>query len=155
MDALAICSNIVEDANNEVIFLSPPSLLIFTSQFGLFERIKMLTGKKIAVRGITDFSYGYIETMREILNIDVDLRHVSQYRNMFMLVGDRRESICSLSIVTSNLSIDTPLIAFWSDDPTYVEYLSSVFEQAWTQATPVAQRIEELLKGQPPTDKSC
>jgi len=63
--------------------------------------------------------------------------------------GDRRESISSMSINAESLSIDTPLIVFWSDDPTYAEYLVSIFEIAWEQAIPAAQRIEELLKEGP------
>ena len=149
-DALAICSNIIESANNEVVYLSPPSLLVLASAFSLRERTKMLIQKAGSVRGIADFSYQYIEEMREILDIGVDVRHVSQYQGIFMLVGDRGESISSMSIDVESLSIDTPLVALWSDDPTYAEYLMSTFEIAWEQSVPAAQRIEELLKEGPP-----
>jgi len=149
-DALAICSNIIESANNEVVYLSPPSLLVLASAFSLRERTKMLIQKAGSVRGIADFSYQYIEEMREILGIGTDVRHVDQYQGIFMLVGDRRESISSMSIDVESLSIDTPLVALWSDDPTYAEYLMSTFEIAWEQSVPAAQRIEELLKEGPP-----
>ena len=149
-DALAICSNIIESANNEVVYLSPPSLLVLASQFSLREKTKMLIQKAGRVRGIADFSYQYIEEMREILDIGTDVRHVDQYQGIFMLVGDRKESISSMSIDVESLSIDTPLVALWSDDPTYAEYLMSTFEIAWEQSVPAAQRIEELLKEGPP-----
>jgi hypothetical protein len=69
-----------------------------------------------------------------------------------MLVGDRKESISSISIDAESLSIDTPVVALWSwsDNPTYAEYLMSTFETAWEQSVPAAQRIEELLKEGPP-----
>jgi hypothetical protein len=54
-----------------------------------------------------------------------------------------------MSIDVESLSIDTPLIALWSDDPTYAEYLMSTFEMAWEQSIPAAQWIEELLKEGP------
>jgi hypothetical protein len=34
----------------------------------------------------------------------------------------------------------------WADDPTYADYLVSIFELLWEQSIPVAQRVEELLK---------
>ena len=148
-DALAIGSNIIESANNEVVYLSPPSLLVLASQFGLTDKTKMLIQKGARVRGIADFSYQYIGEMRELLDIGTDVRHISQYQGIFMLVGDRQESISSMSIDVESLSIDTPVVALWSDDPTYAEYLMSTFETAWEQAVPAAQRIEELLKEGP------
>ena len=59
-DALAVCSNIIESANNEVIYTSPPSLLVLASNFGLRENIKTLIQKGGRIRGIADFSYQYI-----------------------------------------------------------------------------------------------
>jgi hypothetical protein len=150
-DALAICSSIIESASNEVVFLSPPSLLALGSQFGLTEKLKMLMQRAGRVRGIVDFSYPYKgDLMRESLEIGADVRHFTQYLGIFMLVGDRKESISSMSITAETLSIDTPIVALWSDDSTYAEYLMSTFETAWQQAVPAAQRIEELLKEGPP-----
>ena len=56
----------------------------------------------------------------------------------------------SMSIDVKSLSIDTPIVALWSDEPTYAEYLMSTFEMAWEQSVPATQRIEELLKEGPP-----
>ena len=44
-DALAVCTSMVESTNNEVVYISPPSLLILGSQFGLHEKIKTLVQK--------------------------------------------------------------------------------------------------------------
>ena len=67
-----------------------------------------------------------------------------------MLVGDRRESISSMGASAENLSIDAPVVVLWSDDPTYAEFLVSTFDTTWEQSIPAAQRIEELLKEEPP-----
>ena len=149
-DALAICSKIMESANNEVVYISPPSLLVLGSQFSLRENAKTLIQKGCCVRSIADFSYPYIEEMRELLEIGEGVRHVPHYQGIFMLVGDRKESISSVSIDLKSLSVDTPVVALWSDNPTYAEYLMSTFELLWEQAVPAAQRIEELLKEGPP-----
>jgi hypothetical protein len=149
-DVLAICSSIIESANNEVVYLSPPSILALASQLGFAEKTKMLKQKGGRVRGIADFSYPYIKEIQERLDNSTDVRHISQYQGIFMLVGDGRESISSLNVDVERLSLDTPVVALWSDNPTYAEYLMSTFEMAWEQAVPAAQRIEELLKEGPP-----
>jgi len=151
-DALAICSNIIESANNEIIYITPPSLLVLASYFGLAERAKLFIQKGGRVRGIADFSYSFIKEIQSWLDIGEDVRYFPQYQGMFMLIGDGRESISSISVDVEHLSIDTPVAAFWNwkDDPTYAEYLMSIFETTWEQAVPAAQRIEELLKEGPP-----
>ena len=151
-DTLAVCSNIIKSANNEVVYISPPFLLVLAYQCSIRERTKMLIQNAGNVRGIADFSYPYIGEMRELLGIGTDVRYFPQYQGIFMLVGDRRESISSISIDAESLSIDTPVAALWSlsDNHTYAEYLMSTFETAWEQSVPAAQRIEELLKEGPP-----
>ena len=62
-DALAVCSNIIESAKNEVVYISSPSLLLLASQFALRENIKTLIQKGGRIRGIADFSYQYIGEM--------------------------------------------------------------------------------------------
>jgi len=145
-DALAVCSNIIESANNEVIYISPPSLLVLGSQFSIDEQIKMLIQRGGHVRGIADFSYPYIKEIRKGLDIGADVRHISHYQLIFLLVGDRKESISSMSIDVKSVSVDSPIVALWSEDSTHTEYLMTTFETAWEQAIPAAERIEELLK---------
>ena len=149
-DILAVCSNIIESAENEVIYLSSPSLLVLASQFSLTERTKAFIRKGGRMRGITDISYPYIGEIRDFLDNGVDVRHFHQYLGIFMLVGDEKESISTMTVDVNSLSIDTPIVAFWGDDPTYAEYLMSIFVTAWEQAVPATQWIEELLKEGPP-----
>jgi hypothetical protein len=149
-DALAIFSSIIESAKSEVVYLSPPSLLVLASQFGVREKTKLFIQKGGRVRTIADFSYPYIKEIQERLDIGADVRYFSQYQGIFLLVGDRQGSISSMSISAESLSIDAPVVALWSNDPIYAEYLLSTFETAWEQSIPAAQRIEELLKEGPP-----
>jgi hypothetical protein len=149
-DVLAICSSIIESANVEVVYLAPPSLLVLASQFSVAEKNKLFIQKGGRVRGIADFSYPYIKEIQQRLNTGADVRYLPQYQGTFMLVGDKKESISSMNVDAESLSIDTPVVALWSDDSTYAEYLMSTFEIAWEQSVPAAQRIEELLKEGPP-----
>jgi hypothetical protein len=149
-DTLAVGLSIIESANDEIIYLYPSPLLVLASQFGLAERTKLFIQKGGRVRGIADFSYPYIKEIQQRLDTGADVRYFPQYQGIFMLVRDRKESISSMNVDVESLSIDTPVVALWSDNPTYAEYLMSTFELAWEHSVPAAQRIEELLKEEPP-----
>jgi hypothetical protein len=148
-DGLAVCTSIVESAKEDVVYISPPSLLVLGSQFGLREKTERFIQNGGRLRGIADFSYQYIDEMRELLDMGTDLRHFPQYQGVLMIVGDRRESVSSMGVAAKRFSIDSPIVLLWSDDPTYAEFLVSAFETTWEQAVPAAQRIEELLREGP------
>ena len=150
IDSLAVCSNIMESASKEVAYISPPSLLVIASQFGLTDKTKLFIQKGGRVRAIVNLSYPYIKQARERLASGVDLRHISQYQGIFLLVGDEVESISTMTVSGENLTIDTPVVALWSDDHTYAEFLMVTFETAWKRSIPAKERIEELLKEGPP-----
>jgi phosphatidylserine/phosphatidylglycerophosphate/cardiolipin synthase-like enzyme len=150
IDAIAVALQIIESAENEVAWLVPRPALIYASQYGVNDISKVLIQKGVHIRGITDISYPYIDIVRERLDIGEDVRHFEKYQGEFMLIGDVRQGLSSINIDVESLSLDTPVVALWTDDPTYAEYLMSTFEVAWEQAVPAAQRIEELLKKGPP-----
>ncbi len=102
------------------------------------------------MRGIADFSYPYIKEIQQRLDTGADVRYFPQYQGTFMLVGDKKESISLMNVQPESLSIDSSVVALWSDNSTYAEYLVSTFEITWEQSVPAAQRIEELLKAGPP-----
>jgi hypothetical protein len=101
------------------------------------------------IRGVSDISNPYIDAVREHLDIGQSMCHSEKYQGVFIVVGGKRKSISSISVDGESLSIDTPVVALWSDNPTYAEYLMSTFEIAWEQAVPAAQRIEEMLNEGP------
>jgi len=148
-DAIAVVSQIIESAENEVAWLVPRPSLFYALQFGIIEQSKMLIQHGVRMRGIVDFSYPYIDAVRKLLDTGQEVYHVYNYQGMFMVIADAK-SISSMSIITESFSIDSPILALWSDDPTYAEYLMSTFERVWEHSVPAAQRIEELLNEGPP-----
>ena len=143
-DAIAVASTIMESAEKEILWLLPPAMLVFGAQYGLDEKSKMLIEKGGRVRGVTAISGTYRDIVRKHLEIGEDVRHVDQYRGAFMLVADKRESISSLNVSIEDLSLDDPLVAFWTDDSSYAEYLISTFEDAWKEAVDAKKRFQEL-----------
>ncbi len=147
-DAIAVISQLLESAENEVVWLVPRSSLVYALRYNLIESSRALVQQGVRMRGIADFSYHYIDMLHKLLDAGEDVRHFDKHQELFMVVADTK-SISSMSINIENLSLDTPIVALWSDDPTYAEYLMSIFETAWEQSVPAAQRIEELLKEGP------
>jgi hypothetical protein len=152
-DVIAAGSSVVESATNEIIWLLPLQMLVFARQFGLTDKSKVLIERGGRVRGITQISETYLRVMRELLDIGEDVRHVDQYRGEFMLVVDKRESISSIPqqiVDIGDLSLDERVVAFWTDDPSYAEYLTTTFEASWKEAVDATKHIEELLVRSPP-----
>jgi hypothetical protein len=148
-DALAVGSGIIESAKNEVAWLLPPNLLAFADQFDITSKTKMLIENGGRVRGVFHISSSYVELARSRLDIGEDVRHDDQYEGVFFLVADRTQSISSIHINQEDLLVDDPVVAFWSEEPAYAEYLLSNFERAWAQGVDAQERIQELLKEGP------
>jgi hypothetical protein len=145
-DALAVASSIIESAQIETAWLLPPTMLVFAAQYGLPKKSKTLIQNGGRVRGVFEISSPYVEVVRSLLDIGENVRHVDEYEGVFFLVGDKKQSISSLHVRTRELSIDDQIVAFWSKDPNYADYLLLNFELAWTQGTDAQKRISELLK---------
>jgi hypothetical protein len=125
------------------IFLVIASLYIIEDEKHFIDR-----GGKIKV--ITDFSYPYIETVQQLLDIGNDVRQLTGYQGIMFSVFDRKISTSAINVDINRISLDTLMTLLWTDDPTYAEYLAATFELLWEQSVPAAQRIEELLKEGPP-----
>ena len=61
-DTIALGSEIVESAENEIMWIAPRPKLVYASQFGIIEIFKTLIQNGVRVRGISDLSYLYIDT---------------------------------------------------------------------------------------------
>lgn len=152
-DVIAAGSSVVESARSEIIWILPPQMMVFAGQFGLTDKSKMLIEKGGRVRGITQISVTYLNVVRDLLDIGEDVRHVDQYRGEFLLVVDRRESISSVpqhTVDIDDLSLDDRVVGFWTDDPSFAEYLITTFEAAWEESVDANKRIDELLEQGPP-----
>jgi hypothetical protein len=148
-DAIAAGAAIVESAKNEIVWVLPPQALVLAAQYGLSEKSKILIEEGGHVRGITDISSPYISVVRQLLDIGEEVRHLDRYQGEFMLVADQRDSLSSLAQQTADLrdlALDDRIAAFWTDDPSYAEYLVTTFETVWKDAVDAKKQIEQLLE---------
>ncbi|MFZ0925029.1 MAG: hypothetical protein WCE82_05645 [Halobacteriota archaeon] len=141
-DVITVCSSIIESAEIDIAWLFPAPMLAMAAQYNLKSRGLMQKGGR--VRGITTISSPYAETVSVLLDIGVDLRHIENDIGSFLLVGDKSQSISSTNFNVKDLSLDDKIVAFWTDDPDYAEYLLSNFDIAWAEATDAQKRIHEF-----------
>ncbi len=146
-DVVAVASQILEKAQEEVTWLIPPSLIPLLEYYDFVaESITPFLQKGGVSRGITPLSYANVEAIQGSLSRGEDVRHSDEPHELFMFVGDRRYSISAVNVGVKKFTPDTAIVAFWSASPIYAEYLLASFENVWTKAAPAEQRIQELLK---------
>ncbi len=143
-DGLAVASNVVESATNEIVWLLPPEMLIFSDQFGIAEKCKTLIENGGRVRGITQITGIYRDVIQKRIDYGEEIRHVDRYQGAFMLVGDKKESISAIYLDLEELSLDDELRAFWTDNEAYADYLMSTFEFEWNNAVDANKKLLEL-----------
>jgi hypothetical protein len=148
-DALIVGSNLIQSAKNEVVWLLPPAMVIFAAQYGIPNKSKILIENGGHIRSIFHISPQYVELARPLLDIGEHLRHVDHYEGVFFLVADKKQSISSIHVNVEELLLNDKIVAFWSEAPTYAEYLLSHFDQAWAQGVDAQVRIRELLAQDP------
>lgn len=61
-----------------------------------------------------------------------------------MLVADKKESISSMDVNVADLSLDDRVVAFWTDELPYAEYLVTTFEAAWNGAVDAEKHLKQL-----------
>ncbi len=131
--------------------LVPESAVIIGSQFGINPFTKEFIDKGGRVRIlITGFSYATIPLVRELIEIGADVRYISGGVGLTFTVFDNKIGISGINAEFTRISLDHPMAALWTDDPTYAHYLTTTFEMMWAQSIPVEGRIQELLEQGPP-----
>ncbi|MDD1721067.1 MAG: hypothetical protein LUP95_03675 [Euryarchaeota archaeon] len=143
-DALAVASQILESAREEVIWLIPPSLMLLSTRYGFIEKARAFSQRGGVSRGIVPLWHANSEDVQMSLDFGADVRHSDITYELLMFVGDKQQSISAINIGVDEFTLDTHFIAFWSEDPTYAEYLLASFESAWSEAVSAEQRIQEL-----------
>ncbi len=149
-DVLAVSIPLLNSLKNEFLGCINEPAMVVASLYGINDTCKKLIDRGGKVRGITNISHSTVEIAQQQLDIGMEMRHLNQYCGILFVVFDKKSCISAISANISRVSLNEPLSALWSDDPTYAEYLASIFETLWKQSIPAAQRIEELLRGGPP-----
>jgi len=126
-DTLAAVLGIFESTEHEIVYLVPPSLLSLAGTLDTVASAKRFLQSGGVMRGITSVSRVNVEEARLRLGIGEDLRHSDQPHEIFLFVGDKQYSVSSMNVGIDEFTLATPLVAFWSEDPTYAAYLLASF----------------------------
>jgi hypothetical protein len=141
-DAIAVASTIIESAEKEIAWLLPAPILVMAAQHNVQSKSLIQKGGK--VRGITTISSPYVETVSKLLESGVDVRHTQNYTGSFMVVADKSQSVSAIHLNVEDISLDDKIVAFWTDDPDYAEYLLSSFDMVWAEAIDAQKRMNEF-----------
>jgi hypothetical protein len=143
-DVVAVASTIVESAKEDIVWQISPAMLAIFVQYGAPKNSKMLLEKGGRIRGITQISETSRDVVRKFLDAGEEVRHTDQFKGAFMIVADKKESISSVNPSIKDLSLDDRVVAFWTDDQAYADFLTATFEAAWSEAVEAETRLGEL-----------
>ena len=145
-DVIAVILSIFESSKHEIVFITPDSVMNLAGNYQTMQSAERFVQNGGTARGIVPILRDNVERVRKRLDFGEDLRHSDQFHEIFLLVGDKQQSISSINLGVQEYSLDTPVTAFWSDSPSYAEYLITILEKEWSEAVPAEERIQELLK---------
>jgi sugar-specific transcriptional regulator TrmB len=146
-ELVAAAIPLVDSMQEEWLVVVPGLATVIASLFGINDAAAALIQRGGKVRTLVDISYPIIDNVQELLHIGEEVRHTDQHGVMFV-VYDRKHSMTNMNPPRS-ASLNAPMTALWTDDPTYALYLASTFEMLWKQAVPAEERIQELLEQGP------
>jgi sugar-specific transcriptional regulator TrmB len=141
---------IISTLEEEWDMLVPEKAVIFASQFGInqFTEAFIAQGGKVQIL-VTNFSYAVIPMIRELIEMGSEVRNIGQ-EGLIFTVFDKKISISGINWEITRLSLDQPIAALWTDEPSYGQYLTSTFKMLWQQSVPAEERIQQLLEQGPP-----
>jgi sugar-specific transcriptional regulator TrmB len=149
-EVLAVSLSALASAEKEWIAVIPPIVTVFSSLF-VIEDDKKFIDRGGRIRFITDITYPYVETIREHLDVGMEVRHFHKYSGVLFFVFDEKIAMSVINVESlKSASLNQLVSVLWTDDPAYAQYLISTFELLWAQSIPAKQRIQELLEQGPP-----
>jgi len=140
---------LINSMKEEWLVAIPGTAAVLASLFGINDAQREFIKRGGTVRVVIEISYPFIDAVRELLDVGDEVRHIDQQGILF-IVFDRKITMSAISAEISRFSLNQPLAALFTDDPTYAEYLASTWEMLWKQGVPAEKRIQELLEHGPP-----
>jgi hypothetical protein len=149
-EVLTVSLSAVAAAEKEWVAVIPPIATVVSSLF-VIEDDKKFISRGGRIRFITDITYPYIESIREHLDVGMEVRHFDKYSGLLFFVFDEKTCLNVINIAElKSVSLNIPLSVLWTDDLAYAQYLVSTFEMVWQQSIPAEERIQQLLEQGPP-----
>ena len=140
---------ILDSMHEDWVMAVPSAAAVIASQFGINEAAYQFIERGGTVRVILyDITYPIIETVQEMMDNGEDVRHFGQ-EGIIFTIFDKAICMSGINADVTHFSLNQPIAALWTDDPTYARYLMSTFEMLWEHSIPAAKRIKEVLKEGP------
>ena len=141
-NTLAAMEQLVKTAEERVLFISSLGGIPILSTSGLIEYFIDATNRGVRVRYITEILLRNIDSVRDALAGDIEVRHHDDYAGMRFLVADAHESLTTITFDALRHGKDAADTAFWTNSPEYAQYLEASFKLLWDNSTDAQQRID-------------
>ncbi len=149
-EMVSVAGSITIGTQKEVLVVSPLEIIAIASQFGIIDDVSKMIERGVTFKMLTDIPYSGIGFIKEAMAVGEEIRHLGGYRGIYFCTLDRKVCLHGINLDIRHLALTEPIAMLYTDDPTYADYLAHTFEMLWQQATPAAQRVEELEKQGPP-----
>jgi signal transduction histidine kinase len=120
--------------------------LVYNNYFNLYEKImaKVKTGDHNSIRLVTTIpDKDSIDIINKFLAIGVDIRHIKNMPPIDFAVSDK-EMIASIQKTESGDTIQNLLV---SNEQSYIDHFSSIFEELWKNGITAEKRIRAIEEG--------
>jgi hypothetical protein len=107
-ELIAVCMPLIDGLQEGWLIATPAILTVFASLFGVNEAVYEVIKRGGKVRVIVDISYQIIESVREMISIGEEVRHIDQQGIMFV-VFDKKISISAINAEVKHVSLNAPV----------------------------------------------
>ena len=144
-NTMATMEQLVKTAEKDLSFIAALGGTSILSVSGLLDHFVEATHRGVRVRFVTEILPRSVNSVREALAGNIEVRHHSDYAGMRFLVADAHESLTTITFDTLHHGKDATDTAFWTNSSEYAQYLEASFELLWESSTDPEKRIGEVL----------
>jgi sugar-specific transcriptional regulator TrmB len=147
-EVVTVAEPIIDSLQEELLLAVPTSAATLALRLDINGTASDVVARGGKMRVLTDISYSNVNSVRELMERGVEVRHFNKHEMPF-IVFDRKIAMSGIDVEIANFSLNQPIAALWTDDPAYAQYLAATFEILWNEGINAEDRVQKLLEQDP------
>jgi sugar-specific transcriptional regulator TrmB len=147
-EVVTVAEPIIDSLQEELLLAVPTSAANLALRLDINGTASDVVARGGKMRVLTDISYSNVDSVRELMERGVEVRHFNKHEMPF-IVFDRKIAMSGIDVEITNFSLSQPIAALWTDDPAYAQYLAATFEILWNEGINAEDRVQKLLEQGP------